>query len=40
MLTRDRLISEYQARSGGFGGLVAVYAGLVGVLALTAAAII
>ena len=40
VLTKDQLIREYEARSGGLAGLLVFYAGLVVVLGVTASAII
>ena len=40
MLTRDQLIRECRARGGSLPGLLAIYAGLLLVLGLTASAIL
>ncbi|MDF1871156.1 hypothetical protein [Vannielia sp.] len=40
MLTRDEMIREVQMRRGNWPGLLAVYAILVGTMAMTAMAIV
>lgn len=40
MLTRDQLINECRARGGSLAALLGIYAALLAVLAVTAAAII
>ena len=40
MLTRDDMIREYRSRAGTLPALLMIYAGLVGVLVLSASAIV
>ncbi|MGI9507754.1 MAG: hypothetical protein ACR2QJ_00215 [Geminicoccaceae bacterium] len=40
MLTRDKLIREYRARSGTATGLLIVYAAILATMAVTALAIV
>ncbi|MGI9493774.1 MAG: hypothetical protein ACR2QF_15365 [Geminicoccaceae bacterium] len=40
MLTRDKLIREYRARSGTFSSLLIVYAAILATMAMTALAIV